>query len=62
MADNPKITEVECPVVGRKIKDIECIECREIVDGNYPEKYLVDGFKDRRDWKGACRECKWHKF
>lgn len=53
---------VYCPVLGREIEDIDCIESRDIVDGNLDEKFLVKGFKDHRDWRSACRECRWHDF
>ena len=62
MADNQRVTEVECPVLKKIIKDIDCIENRDIVDGNLDERFIPEGFKERRDWKGACRACKWHEY
>ena len=62
MADNQRVTEVECPVLKKMIKDIDCIENRDIVDGNLDERFLPEGFNERRDWKGACRACKWHEY
>lgn len=53
---------VHCPVLGREIEGIDCIENRDIVDGNLDERFLPEGFKNRRDWKSTCRECKWHDF
>ncbi len=51
---------VHCPLLSREIEDIDCIENRDIVDGNLDEKFLPEEFKSRRDWKSICRECKWH--
>ena len=48
MADNQRVTEVECPVLKKMIKDIDCIENRDIVDGNLDERFLPEGFKERR--------------
>lgn len=53
---------VYCPVLDREIEDIDCIENRDIVDGNLDERFLAEGFRKRKDWKSACRKCEWHNY
>lgn len=60
--ENNGTSYVFCPVLNKKIEDIDCIENRDIVDGTLDEKFLQEGFKNRKDWKAACRECKWHNY
>ncbi len=54
--------EVYCPVSGRVIEDIVCIETREAVDGMIVDKYMHDGFADKENCKMRCKMCKWHNF
>jgi len=60
MEDNN--ARVYCPLLEKEIEDIDCIENRDIADGNLDEGFLPEGFKSRRDWKSVCRECKWHDY
>ncbi len=55
-------SHVLCPVLDKEIRDIDCIENRDAVDGNVVEKYLLDGFKEREDWKDRCKSCQWHNY
>ena len=56
------VTKVECPVLERWIEDIDCIENRDVVDGNLIERFLPDDFKNKSEWKGICITCKWHDY
>lgn len=38
---------VFCPLVDRKIEDIDCIENRDVVDGMLVESSLPDEYKER---------------
>ena len=50
---------VECPLVGHEIKAIDCIENRDIVEGNIAP-IVLPKFTTRRGWKEICRACKWY--
>lgn len=53
---------VFCPLVDRKIEDIDCIENRDIVDGMIVETSLPEEYKEKKDWKDICRKCSWHNY
>lgn len=53
---------VDCPLVDRKIEDIDCIENREIVDGNLIEECMPECYKKKENWKDICKKCKWHNY
>ena len=53
---------IQCILVDKKIEDIDCIENREIVDGNLSEESLPEEYKTKVDWKNICKNCKWHKY
>ena len=42
---------VFCPLVDRKIEDIDCIENRDVVDGMLVESSLPDEYKRKINWK-----------
>ena len=53
---------VFCPLVDRKIEDIDCIENRDVVDGMLVESSLPDEYKRKINWKVICRKCQWHNY
>ena len=53
---------VFCPLVDRKIEDIDCIENRDDVDGMLVESSLPDEYKRKINWKDICRKCQWHNY
>ena len=53
---------VFCPLVDRKIEDIDCIENRDVVDGMLVESSLPDEYKRKINWKDICRNCQWHNY
>lgn len=53
---------VFCPLVDRKVEDIDCIENRDVVDGMIIESSLPDEYKRKKNWKEICRDCKWHNY
>ncbi|WP_162610626.1 hypothetical protein [Blautia sp. An249] len=53
---------VFCPLVDRKIEDIDCIENRDVVDGMLVESSLPDEYKRKINWKDICRKCQWHNY
>ena len=53
---------VLCPLVDEEIEDIECIENREIADGNLIESCLPDRFKQKKSLREICKKCKWHNY
>ena len=54
--------EVYCPISELMIKDISCIETRDAVDGNIPDKYIHNGFYDTEENREYCKRCRWHDF
>lgn len=54
---------VSCPLVGGEMIDAgDCIENRDIADGNIKERHLPDKFKVKTDWRSICKNCRWHYF
>ena len=53
---------IQCILVDKKIEDIDCIENREIVDGNLSEESLPEEYKTKVDWKNICKNCKLHNY
>ena len=53
---------INCPLVDRKIEDIDCMENREVVDENLVEQSLPAEYKKKEDWKTICKKCKWHDY
>lgn len=50
---------VECPLVDHEIDAGDCIENRDVINGNInvplPTEYTI-----KRGYKGICRACKWY--
>lgn len=57
-----RIESVMCPLVDTSIEDIDCIENRDIVDGNLVEDGMPEKYKSKTDWKQICQLCKNHKI
>ncbi len=53
---------VECPVLKVEIDDIDCIENREIVDGNHGGRFFPDGFDKTDGFESICKGCRWHVY
>lgn len=53
---------VLCPLVDEMIEDIDCIENRDVVDGMIVESSLPDKYKQKENWRGICKNCKWHNY
>jgi hypothetical protein len=54
---------VKCPLVdGTEIAAGDCIENRDIADGNLKEQHLPEKYKQHSDWKEICKNCKWHYY
>ena len=53
---------VYCPLVDRKIEDIDCIENRDVVDDMIIEETMPDEYKAKRNWKTICKACEWHNY
>jgi len=51
-----------CPLVDEEIEDIDCIENRDIVDEMLSEKGMPLKFKQKKDWREICKNCKWHNY
>lgn len=54
--------KVECPLVDELIRDIDCIENRDVVDGQVVESSLPDKYKLKENWKEICRKCIYHNY
>lgn len=53
---------VFCPLVDRKIEDIDCIENRDVVDGMIIESSMPNEYKKKENWKDICKKCSWHDY
>ena len=53
---------VICPLVNRKIENIDCIENSDAVDGMLKKDSIPEQFRSKPDWEEICRRCKWHKY
>ena len=55
--------KVKCPVLDyMEIDAIDCIENRELVDGDHSGRFYPDGFEDNPDYEDICQECEWHNY
>ena len=54
--------QVQCPLVDREIKDIECIENSDVVRGIQIESAMPEEYKKKTDWKEICKRCQWHNY
>ena len=53
---------VKCPLVDEMIENIDCIEKVDAVDGVLKMDKVPERFKKKADWKGICKNCKWHSY
>ncbi|MEI3365690.1 MAG: hypothetical protein ACLUV8_06020 [Clostridium sp.] len=53
---------VKCPLVDEMIENIDCIENVDAVDGVLKMDKVPERFKEKADWKGICKNCKWHSY
>ena len=53
---------VKCPLVDEMVEDIDCIEYVDAVDGVVKMDKVPERFKKKADWKGICKNCKWHSY
>lgn len=52
--------QVPCPLVGREITAVECIEACDVVDGLLLERVIPPEFTSRSNWEAACLACPYH--
>ena len=53
---------VKCPLVDEMVEDIDSIENVDAVDGVLKMDKVPERFKKKADWKGICKNCKWHSY
>ncbi len=53
---------VMCPLVGRMIEDIDCIENSDAVDGILKKDSIPKEYTILPDWEEICRDCEWHNY
>ena len=53
---------VMCPLVDEEIKDIDCIENSDAVDGTLKKDSVPERFKKKAGWEEICKKCKWHGY
>ena len=56
------VTDVFCPLVDDNIKNIDCIENRDIIDGFLKISCLPYKYKTKENFKDICKNCKWHNY
>lgn len=54
--------QVDCPLVNRKIENINCIENSDAVDGLIKKDTVPAEFKKNPRWEEICQNCKWHGY
>ena len=59
MSDNDFVM---CPLVSRMIKDIDCIENSDAVDGILKKDSIPQEYKILSDWEQICKNCEWHNY
>lgn len=57
-----KDNEVECPLVGRRIEAIDCVENTDAVEGMLKKDSIPEEFKKKENWIDICKNCKWHNY
>ena len=58
--DGPDL--VMCPLVDRRIENIDCIENSDAVDGIVKKEIVPVTFKQKSGWEQICKKCKWHGY
>ena len=53
---------VMCPLVDRRIENIDCIENSDAVDGIVKKETVPVTFKQKSEWEQICKKCKWHGY
>ena len=53
---------VKCPLVDEMIENSDCIENVDAVDCVLKMDKVPERFKKKADWKGICKNCKWHSY
>lgn len=60
MANNQEYPDfVQCPLAEKEIDAGDCIEIRDIINGNFNVELPAE-YTSKRGYKGICRACKWH--
>lgn len=49
--------KVICPLVDHAIDPVDCMENRDTKD-----KFIPAEYKQKKDWKEICKNCKWHNY
>ena len=51
---------VFCPLVDCVIDCMDCMENSDVVKGMLPEECLLDEYKQKKNWKDICKNCRWY--
>ena len=53
--------QVFCPLLGKAIDAIDCMETQDCADGILKDASLLDAYKQRDNWRAVCQACKYHE-
>lgn len=53
---------VMCPLVDKKIENIDCVENADAADGIIKKEAVPERFKQKPEWEQVCKKCKWHGY
>ena len=51
-----------CPLVDKKVQDIECVENQDCIDGIIDIHSMPKKFKEKKDYANICKTCKYHEY
>lgn len=62
MAIDDVLYSVYCPLIDDDIKDIDCIENRDCIDGFIKLSSMPDKYKVKDNYIDICKKCKYHDY
>jgi hypothetical protein len=54
--------EIMCPLIDDTIEIGDCVVCSDVSSGMLKENCIPDKFKDKKNWKDICKNCKYHEM
>lgn len=53
---------IKCPLVDDAIDIGDCVVYSDVVSGMLKEKCIPERFKEKKNWKDICKNCKYHEM
>lgn len=54
--------KIICPLIDDMIEVGDCVVCSDVSSGMLKEECITDKFKEKKNWKDICKNCKYHEM